>query len=185
MGRVFVSCFLAGALVAGADDYSAAQRKMDLIEQDRARPGSRVAFTKDELNAWVRQAVTRVAPEGVRESRLELGNGAATGFAYVDFPRLRRAQGEPMGWLMEKLLAGERPVKVEARIRSGGGQATVDVERVEISGMELSGATLDFVIRNFLWPYYPEAKIGKPFELAHRIERLEVRPTEVRVVIGK
>lgn len=90
-----------------------------------------------------------------------------------------------MGWLMARLLAGERPVRVKARIRSGGGRATVDLERVEISGLTVSGAALDFLIRNFVLPYYPEAKIGQPFELAHRIERLEVRPSEVRVLIKR
>jgi hypothetical protein len=43
---------------------------------------------------------------------------------------------------------------------------------------------LDFLIQNFVLPYYPDAKIGQPFELAHRIDRLEVRPGEVRVVIA-
>ena len=44
-------------------------------------------------------------------------------------------------------------------------------------------AALDFLIQNFLLPRFPDAKIGRPFELGHGIDRLEVRPNEVRVVI--
>jgi hypothetical protein len=32
---------------------------------------------------------------------------------------------------------------------------------------------------------YPDAAVGRPFELGHRIERLDVQPAAVGVVIGK
>ena len=89
------------------------------------------------------------------------------------------------GWLMAWLLEGERPVQVTVRITSGTGEATVDVERVDVSGVTIRGSALDFLISNFLLPYYPEAKIGKPFELGHRIDRLDIQPSGVNVVIGK
>ena len=177
---------LAACLLAGAEaDYWSAKRKIELIQSDQVAAGAHVTLRAGELEAYAKREIRSVAPEGVREPRLELGNGEAKGFAYIDFPKLRRALGHPMGWLMARLLAGERPVRVKARIRSGGGRATVDLERVEISGLTVSGAALDFLIRNFVLPYYPEAKIGQPFELAHRIERLEVRPSEVRVLIKR
>ena len=53
------------------------------------------------------------------------------------------------------------PSKVTARIRSGGGEATVDVDRVEIGGMQIDGRTLQFLIENFLLPMYPEAAVGR------------------------
>jgi len=144
-----------------------------------------VSLNKAELNAYVRKEVAAVAPQGVRNPRLELGNNRATAFADIDFAKLQQSQGRTPGWLMEKLLSGERPVRVDARIRSGSGQAVVDVDQVVISGITISGSTLDFLIRNFLWSYYPEAKVGKPFELDHRIDRLEVSPAEVRIVIAR
>jgi hypothetical protein len=33
--------------------------------------------------------------------------------------------------------------------------------------------------------YYPSAKVGQPFELGHNIERIEVRPAGVDVLIGR
>lgn len=177
---------LAAVLLASQQtDYLEAQRKIEMIRREIVPAGSKVTITKPELNAYVRKQVVEVAPQGVRNPRLELGYNRATAFADIDFVKLRRSQGQPMGWLMEQLLEGEHPVRVDARIRSGGGQAVVDVDQVVISGVTISGGTLDYLIRNFLWSYYPEAKVGKPFKLDHRIDRFEVTPADVRVVIAR
>ncbi len=187
MRRHFALLAAVVALLAAAPDAASvsARRKIDLIQQDRVPPGSVVTLRQPELNAYVRSQVAQVAPQGVRDPRIELGASRATAFAYIDFPKLRQSQGRPMGWLASRLLGGERPVRIDTHIRSGGGRATVYLDRVVVSGFSLSGAALDYVIRNFLWQYYPDAKIGRPFELAHRIDRLEVAPSEVRVVIGR
>lgn len=173
---------LSGALSAAYTDYASCKHKFELIESDRLRPGSRVELSAGELNAWVAAAV----PPGVRAPRLAItAPETATGTAVVDFGKLRRAQGHPPGWLMSKLLDGERPVSVTARIQSGAGRATVNVERVEISGMSIEGSTLDFLIQNFLLPLYPNAAIDRPFELGHNIRKLDVQPRAVSVYIGQ
>lgn len=173
------------AAPAAAPDSQAVARKISLIEHDRLRPGSSVVLTSEELNAYARQEVAEVAPGGVRSPRLELGTGAATASALIDFGKLRRAEGKPPGRLLGYLLDGERPVTISAHIRSSGGTATVDVQEVQISGVTLEGPLLDFLIRNYLVAAYPNAKVGQPFELGHRIDRLDVQPSEVRIVIGR
>jgi hypothetical protein len=184
MGRLVLLLAVAALTAPGANSGNV-KRKIQLIQQDQVPPGTKVTLKRDELNAYIRGEVAAVAPAGVRDPRVVLGFNRAVGYAYVDFPKLRQAQGKPMGRLLAWLVGGERAIRVDARIRSGGGKAVVDIERLEISGIVLTGATLDWLIRNFLWPYYPDAKVGKPFELAHRIDRLEIVPAEVRVVIGK
>jgi hypothetical protein len=166
-------------------DYQALIHKFSLIEHDRLKPGSRVVLTPAELNAYARQEVAEVAPDGVRDPRLELGLGTATATALIDFGKLRRAEGKPPGPIMAYLLDGERPVTIIARIRSAGGTATVDVQQVEISGVAIEGILLDFLIHNYVMQAYPSAKVGQPFALGHRIERLDVQPSAVGVVIGK
>ena len=164
------------------DDYSSAKQKIDSIEAGRLRAGARVTLTFPELEAWAKTQM----PDGVRNPRLHVNTvEIATGSALIDFGKVQRARGEKPGWLMSKLLDGERPVSVTARIRSAGGTATVDVQRVEISGLAIDGSTLDFLIRNVLLPYYPNAVVGRPFELGDRIERVDVRPSGVGVLIGK
>ncbi|MEO8597064.1 MAG: hypothetical protein ABI759_27345 [Candidatus Solibacter sp.] len=166
--------------VAAYSDYTSARQKFDAIEAGRMRPGSRLVLTYPELNA----VVTHEAPAGVRNPRVSsAGKDLATGTALINFARLERSAGRQPGWLMSKLLDGERPVTVTARIRSSAGRATVDIERVEISGITIDGRTLDFLIENFLTPMYPDASISRPFELGHRIDRLDISPANVGVVI--
>jgi len=171
-----------GALAADFSQYTSARQKFDQIETGSLRPGTRVTLSPQELDAYV----AHEAPAGVRNPHLLLPSpGIATGTALIDFGKLRRAQGHAPGWLMSKILDGERPVSVTARIRSAGGQATVDVQQVSISGMQIDGQMLDFLIQNFLLTLYPDAAVGRPFELGHRIERVDVARGGVGVVIGK
>ncbi len=170
------------ALGAATTEYLSAKRKFDQIESERLQAGTRVVLTSRELNAYVEQEL----PAGVRNPRLTIPSpGVAIGTALIDFGKVRRAQGYQPGWIMSKLLDGERPVSVTARITSGNGRATVDVQRVEISGVVIDGRTLDFLIQNFLLPLYPDAIVGRPFELGHRIEKLDIQPVAVAVLIGK
>jgi hypothetical protein len=166
-------------------DYQEVRRKFDQISKERLQPGARVTLSERELNAYAEQEVKRAAPDGVRSPRIDLDKGRATGTALIDFAKVRRAQGNPPGWLMSKLLSGERPVTVTARVESAGGKAQVHVERVEISGIPIEGSVLDYLIDNYVRERYPSAKIGQPFELGHRMERLEVTPGGVNVHIAR
>lgn len=178
---------LAGVLAAQSvsPDSVAVQRKLDLIESEHLKPGKRITITARELNAYVREEAGKVAPEGVSDPRLDLGVDRALGFARIDFLKVHQAQGKPSGWLLTKLLQGERPVAVTVRIQSGGGMARVDVERVEVSGVAIEGAALDFLIQQYVIPNYPQAKVGQQFALEHHVDRVEVRPGAVSVIIGK
>lgn len=160
-------------------------RKLDIIQSGRAKPGSVFTFTSAELNAWARAKVPAVVPDGVREPRLELGNGSATAYALVDFLKVRHSAGEETNWLVSKLIEGEKRVMVRASIQSGNGRAIVHLLRVEIGGLAVSGATLDFLIQTFFLPIYPDAKIDEPFELSDRVERIEVTPAAARVYMRK
>ncbi len=142
-------------------------------------------FTAAELNAWARVKAPTVVPEGLRDPRLELGNGSATAYALIDFLKLRHSAGIETNWLISKLIQGEKRVKAIAGIQSENGRATVHLERVEIGGLAVSGATLDFLIETFFRPIYPDAKIDEPFELSDRVERITVTPAEARVYIRK
>jgi hypothetical protein len=174
---LFVAASLAGA---SYDEYASAKQKVDSIEGERLRSGARVILTFPELNAWA----ARETPAGVRNPPLRAtARDLASGAALIDFGKLERSAGRQPGWLMSKLLDGERPVSVTARIRSSAGRATVDIERVEISGIVIDGRTLDVLIQNFLLPMYPDAVIGRPFELGHRIDRIDVSPSAVAVLL--
>jgi len=185
--ELFLACVVSFAVPVPAQspDYVSFKRKLNLIESEKLKPGKRVTITARELNAYTQEEVREIAPQGVRDPRLELGTGRALGFARIDFLKVKQAQGKPAGWFLQRLLQGERPVAVTVRVDSGGGKARVDVERVEVSGVAIEGAALDFLIQQYVIPNYPEAKVGQPFELAHHVERMEINPGGVGVVIGK
>ena len=185
--RLFQLALATAAVAAAASDPLAESvtRKLDIIQSGHARPGAVFVFTAAELNAWARAKAPAVVPEGLREPRVELGNGTATGNALVDFLKLRHSAGVETNWLMAKLIQGEKRVIATAGIQSARGQATVHLLRVEIGGLAVSGATLDFLIQTFLLPIYPNATIDEPFELSDRVDRIEVTPAAARVYIKR
>jgi hypothetical protein len=176
---------LAGAIALWAADPLPANvsRKLDLIESGKAKPGAVFHFAAAELNAWVRAKAPGIVPDGFRDPRLQLGNGTAVASARIDFLKIRRAAGIETNFLIAKLIEGEKLVTVRAAIQSANGRATVRLLRVEIGGLVVTGAPLDFLVKNFLLPFYPDAKIDEPFELAANVDRIAVTPVEALVYI--
>ena len=180
-----VFAFVALAVGSQTDPADAVRARFRAIQDGKARPGSVLVFNARELNAYARNELPTVVPQGVRELRLELGQGTATGYAFIDFLQIERGEGVKPPWLIQKLIEGERPVKVEAKIESAAGKATVLLQRVEISGIAVSGSTLNFLIDNFLIPLFPTAKVNQPFDLNSHVDRIEVGPGLARVVMRK
>jgi len=176
---------LAASLLLRAADPLAisVSKKLDLIESGQAKPGSVFRFTPAELSAWVRVKAPSVITDGFRQPQLVLGNGEATASALVDFLKVRHANGIETNWLIAKMIQGEKLVKARASIQSAHGRATVHVVRVEVGGLAVTGAALDFLVENFFRPFYPGAKIDWPFDLAGNVDRIEVTPAEARVYI--
>ncbi len=167
----------AGVLGATWAEAQSAQRKFSAIANGRIPAGSSVLITAAELNSWVSAEAKAYFPEGLRNPHLEFADGEVTGHALMDFVKLRQAAtGEPPGWAAKNLFAGERPVTIAVRLESRDGQARVDVESVEISGIQIEGRVLDFLIQNYLIPTFPAAKVNQWFGLAFRIDHITISP---------
>ena len=168
-----------------SDPAAEVTRKLDLIESGKAKPGAVFRFTAAELNAWVRVTAPTIIDDGFRQPHLVLGNGEASGTALIDFLKVRHASGIETNWLVAKLIQGEKLVTVRAGIQSARGRATVHVLRVEIGGLAVTGAALDFLVQNFFLPFYPDAKIDEPFNLASNVDRIAITPAEAVVYMRK
>ena len=83
------------------------------------------------------------------------------------------------------MIQGEKLVTAQASIQSSNGQATVHIIRVEIGGLAVKGAPLDFLVQNFLLAFYPDAKIDEPFDLAGKVDRIVVTPAGALVYIRR
>ncbi|HEY7337042.1 MAG TPA: hypothetical protein VH639_19265 [Bryobacteraceae bacterium] len=184
MGRTLFLFALGAATLAAADsDYERAHSKLERISNYQLKPGETVVFTPAEINAWARVAVPETVPEGIRNPRVELGAGTATGSALVDLLKMRQAQGKATNPLIAKMLEGERPLKIFVRLESGGGRCTVYLTRVELGNASAEGAILDFLVKNFFLPLFPDAKIDEPFDLGYDMKKIELRPDGVRVTM--
>jgi hypothetical protein len=158
--------------------------KLNFLFSGQALPGSVIPFPLDEVDAWVRVRIPARYP-GVRTPKVVLGMGTITGTAMIDFAKVMEGQGKPLGTAGALMAGGEHPVLVAVRLESSGGKTVVTPTRVEISGVAATGSLLDFMVKTFLLPLFPDAKIGQPFELGLDMDRLEVRPDGVRVTIKK
>jgi len=183
----WAAALIFASVLAAADDplYLKARQKIEYIEDRKAPPGAVIVFTQAEINAWAKKRIPEIVPEGIRNQRLQLKNGGAVGFALMNFLEMRHAKGEATNWFLAKLIDGERPVEAEITLVTKGGFATVELKRLEISGIPTPMVVLDFLIKTFLLSMYPTAHIGEPFEMGHNLDRLELRPTGVRVFIKK
>lgn len=186
MRRLLLSAMLcAPALTAGDAYLRSALAKLHNIEGGKLTRGSVVFFSLQEINSWAHYMVPQIVPEGIRNQRVTLGTDSGTAYALMDFLKMRHAQGKAAGWVMERLIEGERPVTISIRVQSGGGQCIVDLTRVEISGVAATGSVLDFLVKTFFMPLYPAAKIGQKFEIGYNIDRIDLRPAGVRVTMKR
>lgn len=178
--------FLALTLLFAGDPYfQSAEAKLDSIENGKAKRGSVIVFSLQEINSWAKYKVPEIVPQGIRNQRVTLGNDSGTAYALMDFLKMRHAEGKATGWFMSRLIEGERPVTISIHMQSSAGYAQVDLTRVELSGAVASGAVLDFLIKTFFMPLYPTAHIGEKFEIGYGIDRIDIRPTGVRVTMKR
>ncbi len=173
-------------LLAGTPAADVAHQKFARIETGTLPAGMRVDLSASELNAWAADEAIIYAPGATRNLRLSLTTNGASGSAMIDFLKLRQATThEDPGWLMRNLFSGERPVSVKVRFESRNRRARVDVDRVEVSGVAIEGATLNFLVQNWLRPTFPDVKIDEWFDLGYRVDRFTVLPSGASLFIGK
>jgi hypothetical protein len=186
MRRLLSIAMLCAPVLTAGDAYlRSALAKLHTIENSEAKRGSVIVFSLQEINSWALYMVPQIVPEGIRKQRVTLGTDAGTAYALMDFLKMRHAQGKATGWIMERMIEGERPVTISIHLQSGGGQCVVDLTRVEVSGVVATGTVLDFLVKTFFLPLYPTAHIGEKFEIGYNIDRIDIRPTGVRVTMKK
>ena len=185
---LLVASLAAAAFCVGASPaWISADKKVRRIEADRWPPGRSISFTAQELLAIGVENANSAFPGVLHNPELQLAEGGATGTATVDFDRLRQlsaAKDSTRDWFMSKLLTGQHPVSVTVGTTSSKGQMTVHPKSVSVSGVTVSGSTLQFLMQNFVQSHYPDAIIDRPFRLAQNIDRIDVKPG-LAIVIAK
>lgn len=187
MRRIILGCALVTILwpAHASQNHLQCKRKIAAIVEGKAAPGSRVMFTKVELDAFLNEEVLQIIPGCVYGAYVNLNYGRASGGANVNFVKLLAARGSSPGWLLTRMFEGWKPVRAWARMESSGGRATVYLEKVELSGITVPPMMVDFILRHIAQRYSPDMRLGQPFGLKHRIERLELAPSGFAVVMRR
>ncbi len=182
MRTLLLLAVIAAAVLAADPLADSAQKKLDSISDRKLKRGAIVTLSPREINAWMHEKAVKAFPEGIRNERVELGPGTADGAALVDLLKIQK--GNTNG-LIARLIEGERPLRIAIRVDSSNGRATVFLTRVELSGVAVDGSILDFLIKHFVQPRYPDMKVNEPFDLDYNIDRIEIQPSGVRILIKK
>jgi hypothetical protein len=172
---------LAMGLQAAEPLAESARAKLAAIEDDKAAPGSVIVFSSQELNAWIRAELAEESDIGMREPKLELGDGTVSFEALADLQKLAGAQGG----LFASLLAGERKVRIVAAPETAAGKVTVRLKIVEISGVPLSGILLNLAAKLVITRIYEDVELDQPFEMGHNIDHAVIAPAALTVYIKK
>ena len=172
-------------LLFATDDFSSIQRKMDDIVKEHVKRGEKIYMPQRELDAYLRAQAIAIAPKAVHNTKVEPSEGGGTVSANVNFLELNKARGGQSNWIMEKMLDGERLVKVTVHVQTDRGKARVNVDRVEVGGAAISGAPLDYLIQSYVIPQFPNAKVDQWFTMDHHMDRIDIHPSGVTVTIAK
>ena len=184
MVRLLGLAVAAFACAGPVDDYQNAKRKALLIEADKVPPQGSVNFTPGEINAYAAAEARKEVPEGLRSPQITLGPGTIRASALIDFSKVQTASGNPPGLLLSMLLRGERQVTVDVSVQSDNGAARADVQSVTVGNATLSGRALEMVIEYYVLPRFPDAAIGRSFQLRHNVKRIAVAPSGVTFSFG-
>ena len=182
--RLLILSLLMLPLFAADPLADSAQKKLDSIADEKLKRGAVVVLSPQEINAWLHEKAVKAFPEGLRNEHVDLGSGTVDGSALVDLMKIQKGKST-MNALIGRLIEGERPLKISIRVESANGRATVFLTRVELSGVAMEGSILEFLIKQFIQPRYPDIKINQPFDLDYNIDHIEIQPSGVRVLIKK
>ena len=180
---MFLLALMASMLVAADPLAESAQKKLDSISDQKLKRGAVVTLSPREINAWIHEKAAKAFPQGIRNENIVLGPGTADGNALVDLTKLSKSNN--VNPLIARLIEGERPLRIAIRVESSHGKCTVFLTHVELSGVAIDGSILDFLIKHFVQPRYPDIKINEPFDLEYNIDHIEIQPAGVRVAIKK
>jgi hypothetical protein len=110
-----------------------------------------VSLTADEISAYVNEGGV-VLPNGIENVKFSGKSGSVTAVTRVDFDKITAGKSSMNPLLM--LFTGEHDVTVNADAQGSGGQATVNVQSVEIDGVTVPHAALELFVSRYLQPKY-------------------------------
>jgi hypothetical protein len=132
--------------------YSSAEQKFNQIQSDaNGGKAQTTTLTADEISAYVNEGGVNL-PTGVENVKFSGKPGVVTAVTRVDFDKITAGKSSMNPLMM--LFSGQHDVTVTADARGSQGRATVNVQTVEIDGVTVPRAALEFFVSRYLQPKY-------------------------------
>ena len=161
--------------------------KIALIRDQSSQSGTqRTRLTEDEVNSWFLYRGQKALPAGVAKPQVTIiGQGQVAARAVVDLDAVakRRARGgssfDPFS-----LLGGTVPVNVSGVLHTRDGQARLEVQSAEISGIPVPVTVLQELVGYYSrTPEHPEGvRLDETFSLPSGIRQVEIGRGQAVVV---
>lgn len=148
------------------------QRKLEQLQQNAvtATPGA-IEFSENEINAWMKSKYVRL-PDGVKSVRFRGAPGIVVTMARVNFDAIA-GNRRPSNPLLN-IFKGEHGVFAIAHARGTDGEGSVDIDSVELDGVEVPRFVLQLFVDRYLKPKYPNLGLNSRFPLPARIATASV-----------
>jgi hypothetical protein len=165
-----VVCFATPFAFPQTQPSASAQRKFQHIEQNaklRQPDQTPTVLTQSEVNAYLASGEVNL-PEGVKSVRFQGKPGMIEAFARVDFDQITASRRSSNPLL--RLFTGTHDLHVMARAKGAGGMGEAHVESVEMDGVTVPRAALQFFLERYITPKYPEVALDTSFRLPYKID---------------
>ena len=124
-------------------------------------------MTEDEVNDYLASGHVKL-PQGVKKVTFEGRSGMITGLATIDFDEIRAGQHSSNPLL--SIFNGTHHVRIEADAAAATGTAKVHVRSVSIDGIDVPRIALEYFVKQYITPKYPNIGIDSTFTLTNKID---------------
>jgi len=137
-----------------------------------------VLVTQGELNSYLNLSFAPQLPPGLTGLRVALQSERIQARANVDLERVRAQVPSATGWGPFSLLGGSVPVELRARLVSGEGFGTVEVEDLRLATLPVPVTVLEQLVSSATRTSgNPRGfDILAPFRLPYAVKRVRIEP---------
>lgn len=185
--RVAFSVVLAFVAVSGlaaqhggqSPEFHSMERKIAYLKQNAAKPHpdpKPTELTESEANAYFNEGGVKL-PKGVSNVHLAAKPEQIDGRANVDFEQIMQGKGTSNPFY--GLFSGQHQVHVLSGAGGSNGIGKIQVQTVELDGIQIPQFALEWFVQHYLTPKYPNVGMTSTFKLPLRIDSATVEAGKV------
>ena len=136
---------------------------------------------ESEINAFLKHEGEQYFPSGVSQIQVNFQQDIVVCKFLVDFDELRSSLNRPSTPLMTVLFTGKHALKIEIRATTENGTGRYELLSVLLNEQQVPKVFINFLLENYVFPRYPEAKPNTSFDLPFKIKTVCIQLGKVLV----